>query len=444
MTASRLRRLIIICLLLLSPIGTWQPFVHAETIKASQAAELKNRFRIDYMVDKLTLVIQRNYGSAPVVVVLPDGSKWYSNRHPQTVKWVDGLAADMIYIEKPMPGPWQLLGDITEGSTIQKISELDIDVEPFPQPLFQGERLKVTARLLGDNLTMRMPGLDFMVEWTAKFSSQHIIGEDNFVTGTIIVGAYKDNGEDLDEVPDDGVFTGAQNLDQPTGHYTLNVTARNNLFEREYVMPFVLSEQPITAEMVPNNDPLKGIWQIQTSIDDTQVLLDQTHFLFELVGPAGLQMPITLQELTSTDQILYLPKVSDFGSYRVKGTAVSTTIDGREIVLNLPEMFFNLIEPPTPGPTAEELALQAAEQAKVEEQQAKDDAIFWIVTVNVTLLLLGIVGLVVWRKRQTLAKAMAAAEKRLKENPAVEESATEQQPESIDLDDIDLTMPDEK
>ncbi|MDD8058007.1 TIGR03503 family protein [Shewanella sp. ER-Te-42B-Light] len=443
MTASRMRRLIIIFLVLLSPVGTWQPPVYAESVKASQASELKNRFRIDHMVDKLTLVIQRNYGSAPVVVVLPDGSKWYSNRHPQTVKWVDGLAADMIYIENPMPGPWQLLGDITEGSTIQKISDLDIEVEPFPQPLFQGERLKVTARLLGDNLTMRMPGLDFMVEWTAKFSSQHVTGDDNFATGTIIVGAYKDNGEDLDEVPDDGVFTGATNLDQPTGHYSLNVTARNNLFEREYVMPFVLSKQPITAEMVPNTDPLKGIWQIQLSVDDSQVLLEQTHFLFELVGPAGLQLPITLQDLTTADQTLYLPKVSDFGSYRVKGTAVSTTKDGREIVLNLPEMFFNLIEPPTPGPTAEELAIQAAEKAKLEEQQAKDEAIFWIITVNVTLLLLGIIGFVVWRKRQTLAKAMAVAEERLKQNPP-DEQVAETQTESIDLDDIDLTMPDEK
>lgn len=444
MTASLSRRTTFACLLLLCPIMAWQSVVLAAPVKASQAAELKNRFRIDYMVDHLTLVIQRDYGSAPVVVVLPDGSKWYSTRHPQSVKWVDGIAADMIQIEKPMAGPWQLLGQVTEGSTIQKVSKLDIEVQPLPQPLFQGERLKVTARLLGDNLTMRMPGLEYMVEWTSRFTSQHIAGDDNFATGTIIVGAYKDNGEDLDEAPDDGVFTGAQNLEQPSGHYILNVTARNNVFEREYVMPFELSKQPIKAEMVPNNDPLKGIWQIQLSVDETQVLLDETHFEFELVGPAGLQEPITLQELSSADQILYLPKVTEFGSYRVKGTVVSTAVGGREIVLNLPEMFFNLIEPPKPGPTAEELAEKAAVQAAIEEQRAKDDAIFWIITVNGVLCLLGIIGFIVWRKRQALAKAMAAAEERLKQNPPKEEKQPDNELESLDLDDIDLTMPDDK
>jgi len=444
MSAIRAGYLAISYLFLLSIILVWQSTAQASVVAASQAAELKNRFRIDHMVDDLTLVIQRSYGSAPVVVILPDGSKWYSNRHPQTVKWVDGIAADMIYIEKPMPGPWQLLGSVVEGSTIQKISALDIAVEPLPQPLYQGERLKVTARLLGDDLTMRMPGLDYMVEWTARFTSQHLATDDNFATGTVIVGEYKDNGELFDEVPDDGIFTGSQNLQQPAGHYVLNVTARNNVFEREYTMPFELSAQPIQVKMVPNSDPLKEIWQIQLAVDESVVILAQTHFEFELVGPAGLSLPLTVQTVTSANQILFLPKVTEYGSYRVQGHAFSTTVDGREIVLNLPEMFFNLIEPPAPAPSVEELAEKAAIQAEFEEQEAKDNAMFWIITINGILFLFGVVGLVIWRKKQTLAKAMAAAEERLKQNPESNQNSQEGLLESVDLDDIDLTMPDDK
>jgi uncharacterized protein (TIGR03503 family) len=444
MIATRTGYLAIACLFSLGLIMAWQPYAQASMVIASQAAELKNRFRIDHMVDNLTLVIQRTYGSAPVVVILPDGSKWYSNRHPQTVKWVDGLAADMIYIEKPMPGPWQLLGNVVQGSTIKKISKLDIEVQPLPQPLYQGERLKVTARLLGDKLTMRMPGLDYMVEWTARFTSERLASDNNFATGTIIVGAYQDNGEKLDEVPDDGIFTGNPNLQQPTGHYVLNVTARNDVFEREYVVPFELSPQPINVKMEPNSDPLKDIWQIQLSVDESVVLLAQTHFEFELVGPAGLKLPITLQTVTSSDQILYLPKVTKFGSYRVKGYVVSTTVDGREIVLNLPEMFFNLIEPPAPAPTAQALAEKAAIQAAIEEQVAKDNAMFWIITINGVLFLVGVVGLVVWRKKQTLAKAMAAAEQRLNKNRVDEDKPKDSILQSVDLDDIDLSIPDDK
>ncbi|QDE31460.1 MULTISPECIES: TIGR03503 family protein [Shewanella] len=446
MSATRAGYFAIPCLLLLSLILVWQPNAQASMVSASKAVELKNRFRIDHMVDNLTLVIQRSYGSAPVVVILPDGSKWYSDRYPQTVKWVDGIAGDMIYIENPMPGPWQLLGSVVEGSTIQKISKLDIEVQPLPQPLYQGERLKVTAKLLGDDLTMRMPGLDYMVEWTARFASEHLVSDDNFATGTIIVGAYKDNGELMDEAPDDGIFTGSHNLQQPTGHYILNITARNNVFEREYEMPFELSAQPIKATMVANNDLSKGIWKIQLSVNESALMLEQTHFEFELVGPAGLILPVTLQAVTSAEQILYLPKVTEFGSYRVKGTAVSTTVDGREIVLYLPEMFFNFIEPPVSitAETIKVIAEKAAIQAEMEEEAAKDNAMFWIIIINGILLLFGIMSLIVWRKRQTLAKAMAAAELRLQQESQQPEQSIDTLLDTVDLDDIDLSIPDDK
>ena len=412
----------------------------SDYVPAPYAMELKNRFRIDHKVEQVTLIVQRNYGSSPVVVVQPDGSKWYSSRHPSSVKWVDGITGDIIAIANPTAGPWQLLGDVLPGSKIEKVSEINIDVEPLPQPLYQGERLKVASRLTADDLTMRMPGLEFMIEWTAKFTSDHQPGDDNFATGTVIVGAYKDNGEELDERPDDGIFTGSINLEQPAGHYNLTVTARNNIFEREYNMPFLLSRQPINVKMVAPEDPLTGTWHLAISVNEAEVLLSQTHLQLELVGPAGLQIPVVLMDIPTPEYMLALPSVSEYGSYRVKGTVSSTAIRGREILLNIPEMFFNLVEPPAPPPSAEELAAKAAQLALIEEQKAKNDAIFWIATINGILLLLGIIGFIIWRKKQALAKALAAAEIRLKEQE-LKKGGTEN---SLSLDDIDLMLPDDK
>ncbi|WP_394131776.1 TIGR03503 family protein [Shewanella maritima] len=403
---------------------------------ATYAKELQNRFRIDHMVDNMTLYIQRDFGSAPVVIVLPDGSKWYSSRHPDTVKWVDGLTADMIYIDNPQPGPWQLLGQIVKGSTIHRFSDLQIEVDPLPQPLFRGERLNITSRLLGDGMLMRMPGLSYMVEWTARFISQNDTSDENYARGSILVGHYTDNGQGLDQRPDDGQFTSDINLDQPTGDYRLSVIARNNIFERQFTMPFTLSEQPIITTVMPVNDTQSGEWKIEIAVNDLLVLA-QTHVHFELVGPAGLKMPITLLDISQNTTYLQLPKAEEYGSYRIQGIAVSTTVAGREIYLTLPEMFFNYLEPPAPPPTAEELAAIAAEKAAIEEAEAKQQAIFWIITVNLILLVVGIIGFIVWRKKQSLAKALAAAEQRLAE----EENKSKQS--TGFTDDIDLTMPDD-
>ncbi|MDT3297308.1 MULTISPECIES: TIGR03503 family protein [Shewanella] len=408
------------------------PIVGLET-----ASELKNRFRIDHMVDNMTLLVEREYGSAPVVIVLPDGSKWYANRHPESVKWVDGITGDIIYIESPMPGPWQLVGKVVPGSTLKKLSKLEIEVQPLPQPIFQGEQVKIVAQLMGDAQRVRMPGLDFLVEWTAHFVSKHRAGDENFAAGDIIVGSYKDNGEDYDEKPDDGVFTSNINVKQPWGDYEFVVQARNNVFERQISFPFRLSPRPINLEVITPDDPLTGQWKIMLHVDSAVLQLAETHFSFELVGPAGLQLPLTVNGLTEPDSELDLPTVTEFGSYRIKGFVATTTITGREIVLDLPELFFNLIQPPEPPPSAEELAAVAAQKAAEEEELAKKDAMFWIITINTILLVLGVVGLIVWRKRQSLAQALAAAESRLLEEASANSAA------APSLDEIDLTMPDE-
>ncbi|GGI85102.1 TIGR03503 family protein [Shewanella hanedai] len=414
--------------------------VLANIVPLEQASELKNRFRIDHMVDSMTLIIQRQFGSGPVVIVLPDGSKWYAERHPESVQWVDGLSGDIITIEKPLPGPWQLIGRVAEGSVLKKVSELGIWVEEVPQPLYQGERLKITSQLLADKQRLRMPGLDYLVDWTAKFISGHEAGDENFAAGTRIVGSYKDNGEGLDERPDDGVFTADISLNQPWGRYSLAVKAQNNVFNREVNYPFVLSPSPIDIAVIEPADPINERWKLLIEAQPGHILLKETHLDLEFVGPAGFQLPLIIHGLSETETELVLPEVSDYGSYRIKGMVMTTLVSGREIVLTLPERFFNLIEPPKPPPpppTAEELAEVAAKKAAIEEEEAKDQAIFWIVTVNVCLLLFGTLGLLIWRKRRILKEALAAAQVRLDQEKA------QQQEAGVALDEIDLTMPED-
>ncbi|QSX42363.1 TIGR03503 family protein [Shewanella cyperi] len=411
----------------------------ADVVPKEQASELKNRFRIDHMVDELTLVVQREYGSAPVIVVQPDGSKWYASRHPQEVKWVDGITGDIITIPQPQPGPWQLLGRVVKGSRILKVSKLNIEVDPLPQPLFQGERIKVVAKLMGDEQRLRMPGLDYLVEWTARFVSDHQPGDENFAAGTVTVGSYKDDGEALDERPDDGVFTGDINLNQPWGRYEFQVRARNNVFERELEMPFVLSPMPVSARMLDPEDPQSGHYQMELNVDDTQLRLEDTHFEFEMVGPAGLQLPVSMHGMPASKAVLDLPVVSLFGSYRLKGQVFSTSTTGRELVIKLPEMFFNLIEPPAPPPSPEELAARAAAAAALAEEQARAVAIKWIIAINIVLLVLGIVGIIFWRKRQAMLMALAAAEAKLQEEKAAKQTKSNTEL----LDEIDLTMPED-
>lgn len=76
-------------------------FVYAEE---SSMTLLDNRFRVDPTIEQITFVVYRAERSRPVVLVRPDGKKYYAWRKPDNVRWYQEPAMDIISIDKPMPG----------------------------------------------------------------------------------------------------------------------------------------------------------------------------------------------------------------------------------------------------------------------------------------------------------------------------------------------------
>jgi len=94
---------------------------------------LQNRFRIDHNVKEVTMVFFREYGSAPVVLVRPDGSKIFQSQvEGEDIFWFDSDTYDMISIKNPVPGPWQAVGQIVEGSRVMVLSDIALHAEPLP------------------------------------------------------------------------------------------------------------------------------------------------------------------------------------------------------------------------------------------------------------------------------------------------------------------------
>ena len=61
---------------------------------------LENRFRIDHKIDKVTLLFFRNRGAPAVVLVRPDGTKYYATDsvNNDDLDWYDELSYDLVTI----------------------------------------------------------------------------------------------------------------------------------------------------------------------------------------------------------------------------------------------------------------------------------------------------------------------------------------------------------
>ncbi|MFT4939479.1 MAG: hypothetical protein ACI88A_002521 [Paraglaciecola sp.] len=301
---------------------------------------LQNRFRIDYKVDEITMIFFRKYGSTPVVLVRPDGSKIFqSQADGEDIFWFDTATYDMVSIKSPMPGPWQAVGEILPDSRVMVISDLKLHAEPLPQIIFSGEIIKQTAYLTNAGKPIDYTAFRDVVSLNINFLSTNNPNFNNFGAKTQTIASFEDNGKGMDETPLDGVFTGQFNLAIADGEWTPVFMVSTPMFTREQVdANLMLYPNPIKVSVELDGGG-EGFHKLL--IDAAREHVDMSTLLID----GKIQFPNgDVQNFSNTERT---PEVREhlivnyeFGVYRIKLTAYGNTIDGREFILDVPEYSF--------------------------------------------------------------------------------------------------------
>lgn len=233
------------CLLLLSFS------LHAAT--ESVMSLLDNRFRVDPSIEQITFIIYRADNSKPVVLVRPDGKKYYSWRNADNVRWYEESSMDIVSIDKPMPGPWQAVGKVSPKNNIKLLSHLVLDANEFPDKLYQTERIKFTARLTSDGKPLVLRDFLDRVKLKVTFT-KFVENEESLVREArpvpVVMGEFADDGVDLDEKAGDGVFTVSLPIDIEPGKYRARITSGNGVFLRAQEQEVLVYPTPITTTFI--------------------------------------------------------------------------------------------------------------------------------------------------------------------------------------------------
>jgi uncharacterized protein (TIGR03503 family) len=367
---------------------------------------LQNRFRIDYEVDEITMIFFREFGSAPIVLVRPDGSKIFqSSADGENIFWFDSSTYDMISIKNPTPGPWQAVGQINPESRVMVISELALHAEPLPKIIFSGEILKQTSYLTNNGVPIDYSAFRDVVELTISLSSTNNPNFNNFGANTEVVAFFEDNGKGMDERPLDGVFTGQFNLAIADGEWKPTFTVSTPMYSREQVDPNIL----LLANPIKVNVELDGGGggYHKLTVDAQREFVDMSTLLIDgkVRFPNGDIQNFSITDM-SADIREYLIVNYEFGVYRVKLTAYGNTIDGREFILDVPEYSF-LSEEPEPEVVAviadpnitanaiEQIATPEQATPIEEEKMSTSTLVSLIVGINLFILIVG-GGLIWW------------------------------------------------
>lgn len=308
----------------------------------NQIPYFDNRFRLDAQLEEITLIFYRKSGTKPIILVRPDGVKYKVNNYPKDkVTWYDDRTFDMVTIKKPMPGPWQAIGDILPQSKIMIMSDISINVMPIPEVVLAGETLKMAGKLINGGIEFHNPLFSDVIELEVEFYSTNNSAYDNFGSEPVQLTTFRDDGEDLDEYMNDGIFTGEFALDFPAGEWVPVYIVKLPMLVRELRQkPIIIQRTPITISAKTTHDKL-GFHQVIFSIDPTYVDPDSILLQGKFIFPDRQSESFSVIEGAGDKRIEKLP-YTEPGIHRVNVSVFGKTRSGREFRLVVPEFVFNV------------------------------------------------------------------------------------------------------
>lgn len=350
----------------------------------NQIPYFDNRFKIDALLEEITLLFYRKSGTQPIILVRPDGSKLKINNLPEDkVTWFDDRTFDLITIKNPMPGPWQAIGDIVPESRIMVVTDVTIKVDPLPEILLSGETLKVEGRLFNGELAIDDPLFREVLNLNVDFYSTNNSAFDNFGAEPVKITQFRDDGRDLDEYAKDGLFTGEFVLDFAPGEWIPTYYVQMPMATRELRQkPIILQKTPVTLSVEAVIEEGQS-HRVTFTIDPTYVDVNSLLFQGKVILPDRQVSPFSIVEGSGSSRV-YEIEYTESGIHRLQVNAFGRTIKGREFRLVLPQFTFNAerkdsLLMPTIGASGEGVfpSTESAisDQMKLAEENARQLAI---------------------------------------------------------------------
>ena len=389
----------------------------------SSMSLLDNRFRVDPSIEQITFVVYRAQNSKPVVLVRPDGKKYYAWRSPDHVRWYQESAMDIISIDNPMPGPWQAVGRVTPKNKIRLISHLKLSADKLPNRLYKGESLKFNARLTSDDQPLVLR--DFLDRVQLKVTFTKFVENEETLAPEARpipeeIGVFADDGQLLDEVAGDGVFTVALPITSEPGKYRVRITSGNGIFLRAQEQEVLVYPTPMQATFIQSRDvgvPHKVVF----SGEQGMIKPGSLAATVEHTSPEGA---LTIVQGSAEDESnkleLLIPYSEKLGNYTWIAESFATEMGSeRPLVFPITEHSYGVVEEVDLEETRRLQEIERLKQQKLMEEMQlikmrEEKRTRSMIIIGVGNVVVVLIGLVVWFIRRKLkAKKEALPEMQL-------------------------------
>ncbi|ENC6723179.1 TIGR03503 family protein [Vibrio harveyi] len=397
-------------------LAFWSCF--AFSASESAMSLLDNRFRVDPTIEQITFLVYREQSSQPVVLVRPDGKKYYAWGTYDNVRWYQEPSLDIISIDNPMPGPWQAVGKVTPKNNIRLISHLKLSTDVFPNRLYHSEALKFTARLTSDDQPLVLRDFLDRVNLRVTFT-KFVENEDELIKEArpvpMVIGEFADDGRGLDEKAGDGVFTVQLPIDVEPGKYRARITSGNGVFLRAQEQIVLVYPSPITRTFIQSRHADQP-HQLVVSGEQGMITPGSIAVNIEQEAPDGFVSYSQGQvSADGTKTTLKMDNDPELGKYSWHGEVFATDLaTKRSLVFPIKEQSFSVVEEVDLEAARVAKEAELAEQRRIEmekriiaEREAERKRSMIIIGIgNVIALILVVLFWIIWSKVKAKRQAM--------------------------------------
>ncbi|EMR38021.1 TIGR03503 family protein [Vibrio harveyi] len=397
-------------------LAFWSCF--AFSASESAMSLLDNRFRVDPTIEQITFLVYREQSSQPVVLVRPDGKKYYAWGTYDNVRWYQEPSLDIISIDNPMPGPWQAVGKVTPKNNIRLISHLKLSTDVFPNRLYHSEALKFTASLTSDDQPLVLRDFLDRVNLRVTFT-KFVENEDELIKEArpvpMVIGEFADDGRGLDEKAGDGVFTVQLPIDVEPGKYRARITSGNGVFLRAQEQIVLVYPSPITRTFIQSRHADQP-HQLVVSGEQGMITPGSIAVNIEQEAPDGFISYSQGQvSADGTKTTLKMDNDPELGKYSWHGEVFATDLaTKRSLVFPIKEQSFSVVEEVDLEAARVAKEAELAEQRRIEmekriiaEREAERKRSMIIIGIgNVIALILVVLFWIIWSKVKAKRQAM--------------------------------------
>ena len=397
-------------------LAFWSCF--AFSASESAMSLLDNRFRVDPTIEQITFLVYREQSSQPVVLVRPDGKKYYAWGTYDNVRWYQEPSLDIISVDKPMAGPWQAVGKVTPKNNIRLISHLKLSTDVFPNRLYHNEALKFTARLTSDDKPLVLRDFLDRVNLRVTFT-KFVENEDELIKEArpvpMVIGEFADDGRGLDEKAGDGVFTVQLPIDVEPGKYRARITSGNGVFLRAQEQVVLVYPSPITRTFIQSRHADQP-HQLVVSGEQGMITPGSIAVNVGQEAPDGFISYSQGQvSADGTKTTLEMDNDPELGKYSWHGEVFATDLaTKRSLVFPIKEQSFSVVDEVDLEAARLVKKAEIAEQRRIEmekriiaEREAERKRSMIIIAIgNVIALILVILFWIIWSKLKAKRQAM--------------------------------------